>query len=191
MNAYLAIKIIQRSVTKNLKKRFKNTFKFSDNDINNFILFLRKCFDPYDYMDAWEKFNKTILPEKEEFYSNLNMEDVTEPDYIHAKIVYKNFEIKNLGGYYDLCLKSDKLLLANIFENFRTMCLKIYHLDPVKFLSVPGLALQAALEKTKVKLELLTDIDPLLMVEKGIRGGIWLWKIMIKIKNHHILNIGM
>ena len=91
---------------------------------------------------------------------------------MYAKRVCKDFEIKNLGEYHDLYLKSDTLLLADVFENFRKMCLKLYHLDPVKFLSAPGLAWQAALKKTEVKLELLTDIDMLLMVEKGIRGGI-------------------
>ena len=90
----------------------------------------------------------------------------------YRKIFGEDFEIKNLGEYHDLYLKSDTLLLADVFENFRKMCLKLYHLDPVKFLSAPGLAWQAALKKTEVKLELLTDIDMLLMVEKGIRGGI-------------------
>ena len=84
----------------------------------------------------------------------------------------KDFEIKNLGEYYDFYLKSDTLLLAHVFKNFRKRCLKIYHLDPVKSLSAPALAWQAALKKTQVKLELLTDIDMLSMVEQGIRGGI-------------------
>ena len=96
------------------------------------------------------------------------MEDITEADYIHAKRVCKHFEIKNLGEYHDLYLKSDTLLLADVFENFRKICLKIYHLDPVKFLSAPGLALEAALKKIEVKLKLLTDIDMLLMVEKEL-----------------------
>ena len=135
-------------------------------------MLLRKGVYPYEYMDDWEKFNETTLPKKEEFYSNLNMEDITDADYMHAKRVCKDFEIKNLGEYHDLYLKSDTLLLADVFKNFRKMCLKIYHLDPVKFLSAPGLAWQAALKKTEVKLELLTDIDTLLMVEKEIRGGI-------------------
>ena len=91
-------------------------------------------------MDDWEKFNERTLPEKEEFYSNLNMEDITDADYMHAKRVCKGFEIKKLGEYHDFYLKSDTLLLPDVFENFRKMCLKIYHLDPVKFLSVPGLA---------------------------------------------------
>ena len=93
----------------------------------------------------------TSLPEKEEFYSNLNVEDNTDADYIHAKRVCKDFEIKNLGEYHDLYLKSDTLLLADVFENFRKMCLKLYHLHPGKFLSAPGLAWQAALKKTEVK----------------------------------------
>ena len=123
-------------------------------------------------MDSWEKFNETTLPEKEEFYSNLNMEDIIDTDYLHAKRVCKDFEIQILGEYHDLYLKSDTLLLANVFRNFRKMCLKIYHLDPVRFISAPGLAWQAALKKIEVKLELSTDIGMLLMVEKGIRGGI-------------------
>ena len=123
-----------------LKKQFKNTFTFSDNDTNRFFLLLRKGVYPYEYIDDWEKFNETTLPEKEEFYSNLNIEDITDADYIHAKRVCKDFEIKNLGEYHDFYLKSDTLLLADVFKNVGKMCLKIYHLDPVKFLSVAGLA---------------------------------------------------
>ena len=155
-----------------LKQRFKNTFKFSDNDIKKFILLLWKDVYPYEYMNDREKFNETTSPEKEEFYSNLNMEDVTDAGYMHAKRVCKDFDIKNLGEYHDFYLKSNTLLLADIFEIFRKMCLKIYHLDSLKFLSAPWLAWQEALKKTEVKLELLTDIDMLLMVGKGIRGGI-------------------
>ena len=86
-------------------------------------------------MDEWEKFNETTLPEKEEFYSSLNMEDITDTDYMHAKRVCKNFEIKKLGKYHDLYFKMTTLLLADVFENYRKMCLKIYHLDPAKLLS--------------------------------------------------------
>ena len=155
-----------------LKERFFNTYKFSNHDNNKFILLLQKGVYPYEYMDDWEKFNETSLPEKEDFYSHLNMEDITDADYAHAKRVCKDFEIKNLGEYHDLYVQSDTLLLADVFENFRNMCLEIYELDPAKFLSAPELAWQAALKKTKVKLDLLIDIDMLLMVEKGIRGGI-------------------
>ena len=136
------------------------------------ILLLRKGVYLCEYMDVWEKFNKTSLPEKEYFYSHLNMEDITDVDYAHVKRVCKDFEIKSLGEYYEWYVQSDTLLLADVIENFRNMCINIYKLDPAKFLSAPGLAWQAALEKTKLKLELLTDIDMLLMLEKGIRGGI-------------------
>ena len=125
-------------------------------------------------MYDWEKFNETSLPEKEDFYSHLNMEDVTDADYAHAKKirVCKDFEIKSLGEYHNLYVQSNTLLLAHVFENFRNKCLEIYELDPAKFLSAQGLAWLAALKKTKVKLDPLTCIDMLLMVEKGIRGGI-------------------
>ena len=120
-------------------------------------------------MDDWEKFSET--PEEEDFYSHLNMEDITDADYTHAKRVCKDFEIKNLAEYHDLYVQSNILLLADVFENFRNMYVKIYELDPAKFLSAPGLAWYAAVKKTKVKLDPLTDTDMLLMVEKCIRGG--------------------
>ena len=101
------------------------------------------------------------------------MEDITDADYAHAKRVCKDFEIKNLGDYYELYVQSNTLFLADVFENVRNMCLEIYELDPAHFLSAPGLDWQAALKQTKVKLDLLTDINMLLMVEKGIRGGIY------------------
>ena len=123
-----------------LKKRLKNIFKFFKNDINKSILLLRNSVYPYEYMDEWRKFNETTSPKNEEFYSNLNMEDITDEDYVHPKRVCKVFEIKNLGEYHDLNRKSDTLLLVNVFENFRNRCLNIYHLDPVKVLSTPGLS---------------------------------------------------
>ena len=123
-------------------------------------------------MDYWEKFNETTLPEKEKYYSNLSMEDITEAHYKVGKRICKDVEIKNLGEYHDLYLRSDVLLLANVFESFRKMRLKVHELDPAKFFSAPWLAWQAALKKTRVELELLTDVNMLLMVGKGIRGKI-------------------
>ena len=90
------------NVDENLKKRCNNTFRFSDNDINKFILLLRKGVYPYEYIDEWEKFNETSWPEKEEFYSNLNEEDITDADYMYAKRVCKDFEIKHFGKYHYL-----------------------------------------------------------------------------------------
>ena len=146
------------------KNTFKNTFKFPDNDINKFILLLRQGVYPYEYMNEWEKFNETTLPGKEEFYINLNIEEITDVDYMHGKRVCKDFEIKNLCEYHDLYFKSDTLLFAGVFENIRKICLKTYQLDPAKILSAHGLAWQSAFKKTEVKLESLTDIDMLLMV---------------------------
>ena len=122
-------------------------------------------------MDSWERFDETSLPDKESFYSNFNLESITDEDYMHAQKVWKVFKIKNLDEYHDLYVQSDTLLLADVYENFRDVCIGIYKLDPAHFLSTPGLAWQACLKKTEVKLELLTDNDMLLMVEKGIRWG--------------------
>ena len=100
------------------------------------------------------------------------MEDITDVDYRHGKTVFEYLINENVGDYHDLYVKSDTLLFADVFENFRNMCIKVYELDPTHFLSAPGLAWQACLKKTEIKLELLTDVDMLLMVERGIRGGI-------------------
>ena len=100
------------------------------------------------------------------------MEDITDADHRRAKRVYKEFINKNLSDYHDLYVQSDTLLLADVFENFRNICYNTYELDPAHFLSAPGLAWQACLNKIVIKLELLTDADMLLMVEKGIRGRI-------------------
>ena len=101
---------------KELIKKFKNTYSFCNNDLNKFILLLRKGVYPYEYMDSWERFNKTLLPSKEDFYSNLNMEDIDDIDYRHGNNVFKGFKLENLGDYHDLYVQSDTLLLA---ENFR------------------------------------------------------------------------
>ena len=136
------------------------------------MLLLRKGVYPYEYIDNWKRFNETSLPSKESFYSNLNMENIEDIDYRHGNNVFKKFKLNNLGEYHDLYVQSDTLLLADVLENFRDICLKEYELDPAHFLSLPGLAWEACLKRTNVELELLTDYDMLLMVEEGIRGGI-------------------
>ena len=95
---------------------------------------------PYEYMYSWWKFNKTPLPPKKAFYSELHLEDITDKDYARAQKVWEVFGIRNLGDYHDLHVQTDTLLLAGVFENFRNMCLDIYELDPVCFLSAPWLA---------------------------------------------------
>ena len=122
-------------------------------------------------MDSQKKFNEASLPNKESFYSKLNKEGITDEGYAHAKKIRKVFEIKNTGEHYDLYVQTDTLLLADGFENFRDKCIDIYELDPVNFLSAPGLAWQTCLKITDVELELLTDIDTLMKNEEGTRGG--------------------
>ena len=143
---------------KELIERFASTYEFCSKNLNKFILLLRKGVYPYEYMDNWERFNEMSLPNKESFYSNLNMENIDDTDYRHGNNMFKRFKLKNLGEYHDLYVQSDTLLLADVFENFRNMCLKVYELDPAHFLSLPGLAWQACLKKTSIKLELLTDM---------------------------------
>ena len=106
-------------------------------------------------MDDWENFNETTLPEKEEFYTNLNMEDITDADYMHGKRVCRDFEIKNVGECYDLYLKSDTLFLANVFENIRKICLNIYHLDrycKISFSSWISMASGFKRDRSKIKI---------------------------------------
>ena len=162
----------RKKFNKELIKRFKSTYEFCNKDLNKFILLMRKGVYTYEYMDNWERFNETSLPSKESFHSNLNMKNINDIDYRHGNNVFKIFKLKNLGEYHDLFVHSDTLLLADVFENFRNKCLEVYELDPVHFLSLPGLAWQACLKKANIELELLTEYDMLLMVEEGIRGRI-------------------
>ena len=87
----------------------------------------------YEYMDSWKWFDETSLPDKKAFYGELNLEDITDKDYEHAQKVWKVFEIKNLSEYHDLCVQSDTLLLADVFENFRDKCIEIHELDAAHF----------------------------------------------------------
>ena len=135
-------------------------------------LMTRKGIYPYDYMDSFEKFNKTELPTKEEFYSILNNEHISDEDYCHAKKVWNTFQLQTMGEYHNLYLKSDILLLADVFENFRKTCIQYYKLDPANYFSSPGLSWDAMLKMTNIQLELMTDIDMFQFIEKGMRGGI-------------------
>ena len=132
----------QQKFDEKLMENFLNKYKFSNHDNIKFILLLQKGVYPYEYIEQdWEKFNEISLLEKEDFYSHLNREDITDGDYVHPKTVCKEFEIKHLGEYHDLYLQRDTLLLAAVFENFKNM-----FFNPAKFLSVPGLAWQADLK---------------------------------------------
>ena len=106
----------------------------------------KKIFYPYEYMDDWVKLLETLLPKTKDFYSDLNMEDITDADYAQAKWVCKDFDLRNLREYHDLYVEIDTLLLADVFEKFRNMCTNIYEIDPKKLLSAQGLVWQAALK---------------------------------------------
>ena len=153
------------SLVNNLARGGGKFFGFEGYSKNQYKLLIRKGIYPYEYMTNWDKFKETKLPPREAFYSKLNMVGVREEDYEHA-----------LGEYHDLYLylylKTDVIILANVFEEFRKVCLKNYGLDPAHFCTAPGLAWKACLKKTRIRLELLLDPDMLLMFERRIRGGI-------------------
>ena len=174
---------------KEIELRFIDRFKFMSSSLDSLVnnlacggneffgfeeykLLIKKGIYPYEYMTDWDKFKETKLPPREAFYSKLNMSGVGNEDYEHVNKVWKEFGLKDLGEYHDLYLKMDVILLANVFEAFKKVCLKNYGLDPAHFYTAPGLAWKACLKKTRIRLELLLDHDMLLMFERGIRGGI-------------------
>ena len=159
------------SLVNNLPKDAFNNIKRYYNE-DKLSLLTRKGVYPYEYMNSPEKLKETKLPPREAFYSRLNDEGISDENNVHAQKVWETFEMKNLKDYHNLYNRVDVLLLADVFENFRDICIKNYKLDPAHYYTAPGLAWDAALKVTKVELELLSDIDMLLMVEKGIRGGV-------------------
>ena len=160
------------SLVNNLARGGHEFWGFENYNCSQRELLIRKGIYPYKYMDSWDKFKETSLPSIEKFYSNLNMSGVSDGDYEHTCRVWQEFRIKNMGEYHDIYLRTDVILLANVFESFWRVCLGNYRLDPSHFYTAPGLAWKACLKKTGVRLKLLLDPDTLLMFEKGIRGGI-------------------
>ena len=124
--------------------------KFCNGDLNKVGMLLRKGLYPYEYMDSWEKFNETSLPAKNDFYSELTLEDLSNKDYEYAQKMFKK-DLTDMGDYHDLYVQTDTLLLADVFEKFREKFIEIYGLDPSYFYSAPGLTWQACLKKTEVK----------------------------------------
>ena len=127
---------------------------------------------PYDFMDSFEKSNQMELPNKDQFYSILNDQHITDDEYDHAKKVWNPFMIKTMGEYHDLYLVSDVLLLTDVFENFRKTCMQYYKLDPCHYFTSPGLSWDAMLKLTNIKLELMTDVDMFQFIKKGMHGGV-------------------
>ena len=135
-------------------------------------LLTQKGIYPYSYMDSFSKFEETSLPPKAAFFNDLIQEEITDEEYEHAQIVWEKMGCTDMGDYHDVYLITDTLLLADVFENFRAICLETYELDPAHYYTAPGLAWDAALKFTQIELDTLTDIDHHLFIEAGLRGGI-------------------
>ena len=159
-----------------LRDNWQSNFRYSS---KNDIIKTEKCLDlltekgvyPYDYMNSFDKFNDEHLPSKKQFYSRLTEEDITNDDYNKAKQIWKHFGIKSMGEYHDLYLKTDVLLLTDVFENFRDMCLSSYGLDPVYYYTLPNFAFDAMLKLTGIEIDLVYDQEMYEVIEAGLRGG--------------------
>ena len=151
-----------------------DTFKYTSQVFQDekLALMKQKGVYPYDYMDSFQKFGDQQLPPREEFYSILTDDSISDEQYQHAQKVWNTFNMRTMGEYHDLYLKSDILLLADVFENFRKTCHQYYKLDPYHYFTSPGLSWDAMLKMTGIKLELMTDVDMFQFIEKGLRGGI-------------------
>lgn len=188
-----------KSVCDNLSVKFVDTFQFMASSLDSLVknlpedkftevakyfeaddlpLISRKGVYPYEYTSSWAVLNETTLPPQDKFYSSLTDSHVTDQEYAHARNVWDHFKAKKtneaftLGDYSDVYLKSDVLLLAAVFENFRAVCMREYGLDCAHYLTAPSFSFDAMLHKTNVELELVTDADMYLFLESGIRGGI-------------------
>ena len=135
-------------------------------------LMTRKGVYPYEYMDSFERFQEPQLPPKDAIYSSLTEEDISEIDYTHAQKVFNHFDMTDLGDYHSFYRLTNVLLLADVFENFRDLCLQHYGLDSSHNFTSPGLSWQAALKMTDLELDLLSDIDDHLFIEEEIMGGV-------------------
>ena len=163
-----SLKFLQGSFDSLVRATPKESLKITSTISNGSELLYKKGIYPYEYMDSWARFSETSLPDKQMFYSKLNDEHITEDEYAHAQKVRETFECKTLGDYHDLYVKTD----VDVFENFRKLCLEQYGLDLAHYFTSPGLSWDALLKKTGVELELFTDLEKHLFVERGIRGGI-------------------
>src|SRR5690606_27749687 len=163
-------------LTKNLPpEKFKLTKSIcmKEGDTNRkFELITKKGIFPYDYITSTEVLKQTTLPKMEEFYNRLNDKHITTEKYQRAQDIWNEFNCKTLEDYLKVYLVADVTLLGDVFEYFRETCIKDYGLDPAHYLSAPGFAWDCALKMTGVKLELFTQIDMHLFIEKGMRGGI-------------------
>ncbi|XP_061728728.1 uncharacterized protein LOC133533711 [Cydia pomonella] len=159
-------------LTKDLKPEQFYDLKLNFPSGADFKRLIRKGIYPYEYMKSFDCLKLTSLPQFKEFYNSLTGSDIEQSDYEHALDVWNHFNCKNMGEYSDLYLKTDVLLLTDVFENFRNVCMKTYGLDPAHYYTAPGLSWDAMLRVTKIELELLTEVDKITFISKNIRGGI-------------------
>ena len=153
-----------------LKEQFPQVWSFNQPEYIDMLC--KKGIYPYAHMKSFQVFEETSLPPKDAFRNDLTGDDISDKDYEFAEQVWTTMNCESLGDYHDLYLYQDVFLLADIFEQFRHMCIKNYELDPAHYYTVPGLGWDAALKFTKVKLETLHDIEMHQFIEKGMRGGI-------------------
>ena len=151
-------------------------------------LLKRKGVFPYEYMTDFSRLGATCLPPKEAFYSQLSDSHITDSDYAHAQNVWETFGCKSMKDYHDLYLKTDVLLLADVMTEFRKTCKKAYGLEALHYYTSPGLAWDAMLKYTSIELDLISDQDMYLMIEKGIRGGVSTITKRYSLANHKYLD---
>ena len=153
---------------KNFKFSQRNPYVSNDEDLD---LLTDKGVYPYDYFNSFDKFRDKQLPPKEAFYSNLTESHIEDEEYERAQKIWQHFGMRNLGQYHDLYLRTDVLLLTDVFENFRDLCLEYYGLDPAHYFTLPNFAWDAMLLKTDIQIEPITEKEMYEMIEKGLRGG--------------------
>ena len=192
-----SIQFMNSSLDKLAKNLSDEDFKYLVKEFGseNLELLKQKGAYPYEYMDSFEKFNEEKLPARKHFFSWIKKGKIDEDgkisdghisvkDYLMCEKIWDEFNMKNIGDYYDHYLKKDVLLLADIFEKFIGTCLKFYELDPLHYFSSPGLSWDVMLKMTGVRLEKKSDIDMYLFVEKWLRGGISYIAITLKNRQH-------
>ena len=170
-----SLQFMSSSLDKLISNLPNDAFKYTSEEIKNgknVELMKQKGVYPYDYKDSFNRFSEKKLPNEDDFYSILNDKHISHMQYVHAIKVWNTFKLKNMGEYHDLYLKSDVLLLADVFENFRKTCMQYYELDPCHYFTSSGLSWDAMLKMTDIKLELITDVDMFQFIEKGMCGRV-------------------
>ena len=199
-----SMQFINSSLDLSVKNMSDNDFKYLSEELSGELLELikEKGVYPYKYKDSFKSFSENKLSDKSNFFSSLKDEYISEKDYDRANNIWNGFKMNSMDDYHDLYLKADVLLLADIFHKFIKTCLNYYGLDPCHYFSSPGLSWDAMLKMSGIELELISDIDMHLFIEKGMRGGISYiakdiakqiintWKFMIVVKKVYLLCIG-